>query len=362
MVRMFDVSSSADFLAFRSHASGPRVPPVVAFNDVAIKFAPVAAEAQQHEVKCANDIAICNRECERLFGEKPAELEEPCKLAVAQHFLGAADGQWCFAANAAVQTRGGLTIHISDVKVGDELRVGRYHGDHCSDGWPSSRVVALLHVDRDSEVSFLQIAHGGGEALSISAKHLVWARLRRVPSGAIGATYSMPTASSSSTSLVWDWVPAQEIRAGDELQDAHGLPSQVRSVKHGATMRGAFAPLTECGEVLVGGARCSCYAPPPAWGIPHDTCHAAMLPLRALDVAKAAVERWSHVGRGRAAEPLLSIQALWLLPRGCGKEAETMHPYVAGLLTVARACKAAGRCWDEQTFKLQNDDDAQDST
>merc|ERR1712226_1757819 len=50
------------------------------FAEVTINFQPRVQEMEAQGMQCEADMAVCNRECERLFGERQVELEEPCKL------------------------------------------------------------------------------------------------------------------------------------------------------------------------------------------------------------------------------------------------------------------------------------------
>lgn len=68
----------------RTHAGFLSSP--ASFNQVRITFTPKADEVADTELQCDNDIAVCNRECEKLYSAKTAEFEEPCKMAVQAHF------------------------------------------------------------------------------------------------------------------------------------------------------------------------------------------------------------------------------------------------------------------------------------
>uniref|UniRef100_A0A7S4QDF5 Hedgehog protein Hint domain-containing protein n=1 Tax=Alexandrium monilatum TaxID=311494 RepID=A0A7S4QDF5_9DINO len=256
----------------------------------------------------------------------------------------AADAVGCFPGLATVRERRRGVIRISTVGVGDEL-VGL-------DNAPS-RVIALLHANADVLAEYLHLEHAGGE-LAISSRHLLRARCRRRGGRRHFDEVQLremagATPSSASRAVVhergipedtaWEWVAAEAIRPGDQLQDAHGQPSAVRVVRR-AEHRGAFAPLTADSAVLVDGVLCSCFAPPQVWPFPHATCHAAMLPLRLLDGLRLAAERWSRPGGGK--EPLLTVEALWLFPPGgdC-----TLHPYAAGLLGATEIAAALHRLW-----------------
>lgn len=294
-------------------------PSPASFAQLSIKFTPKAENVQQQELLCENDLAVCNRECERLYGERQAEMEEPCKLAVASHFTDAL----CFPIGATVSERCRGTIGIADVRVGDEL---------AAEGGEPCRVVALLHANPVAMALYLQIRHAAGE-LCVSPHHLVRVRRRAVPFRAAAGLGDTPGFAPPEDG--WSWAAAQDVRPGDELVDGEGRSLAIEEMRR-ACLPGVFAPLTASGVLLVDGVLCSCYAPPAAWTVDHGACHTAMLPLRLLDALREVVERWSRPGRSK--EPLLTVEALWLLPRGRDL---SVHPYASGLLRAAGLARAA---------------------
>lgn len=310
-------SHSEAFSSFLESRPVSSLAPTTSFKELFIKFTPRDPAPQMTEMTCENDLAVCNRECERLFGDQEAEMEEPCKLAVAQEF---GKRGLCFPGTASVQERRRGTIHIGDVRIGDEL-VGA-GGEH-------SRVVALLHNKADTAEVYLQIHYRRRDTssgrLTISPGHLVCSRQ--------GACFD--------AEANWDWIPAENVRPGNELEDENGEPAVVESVNRACCL-GAFAPMTAAGDLTVDGILCSCYAPPVELRLSHSSCHAAMLPLRLLDSTKLAVENWTRPKGSK--EPLLTVDALWLLP---GMNDKSIHPWASGLLrtaivaqTAATNCKA----------------------
>jgi len=280
---------------------------------------------------CQDDIAICNRECERLYGEQEAEMEEPCKLAVAQEFGGRGI---CFPGAALVQERRRGIIQMRNVEIGDELVAA---------AGATSRVVALLHSKAGSTEVYLKIHYrcvdGSTGCLTVSPAHLVRVRKGSEDNAEYGKDGAERVCQGFARSQ-WDWIAAQNVRPGNELEDDKGEPATVQAVSRACCV-GAFAPLTISGQLVVDGVTCSCYAPPVAWEVPHTACHAAMLPLRFLDSTKQAVEHWTRF-KG-AKDPLLTVDALWLLP---SMQDESLHPWASGLLrtaimarTVAQHCK-----------------------
>jgi hypothetical protein len=275
---------------------------------------------------CEDDIAICNRECERLYGEQEAEMEEPCKLAVAAEFGGRG---LCFPGTSLVQERRRGAIRMGDVRIGDELAGG---------SGSSSRIVAFLHSKAATAEVYLQIHYRRTDSscgcLTVSPAHLV-----RAHTGIDSTSKRVHIERSTLAFSGWQWIAAEDVRPGNELEDARGERATVESINRACCV-GAFAPLTTSGELLVDGVLCSCYAPPVAWEIPHSLCHAAMLPLRLLDNTKLAVEHWTR--QDGLKDPLLTVDAIWLLP-SVGDA--SLHPWASGLLHTAIAARSvAKRC------------------
>lgn len=102
----------------------------------------------------------------------------------------------------------------------------------------------------------------------------------------------------------WRWCKAKEVKEGDLVENSEG---EARAVLRVTTLGwpGAYAPLTESGELLVDGWRCSCFAP--RLELSHELCHAAFLPLRVLH---ATVGQLQHSKEGNDAESPL-LRAVW---------------------------------------------------
>jgi len=307
--------------AFSSFLDGRPVShlaPRTSFKEVFIKFMPRDPAPEVTELPCEDDMAICNRECEKLYGEREAEMEEPCKLAVASYFGSAS----CFPGTSLVHERRRGTILVGDIRPGDEIK------DACG---TFSRVVALLHSKASTAEVYLQISYrcmdGSTGCLTMSPDHLL--RVRKGDKAQMSSTSCAKGVCEASIDSQWDWIAAQDVRSGHEVEDERGQPATVEAV-HRTCCLGAFAPLTASGQLLVDGVICSCYAPPAPWGIPHSTCHAAMLPLRLLDSTKVSVEHWTRFNGAK--DPLLTVDALWLLP---DMQDVSLHPWASGLLRTA---------------------------
>lgn len=303
--------SYEDFLGFASGQHSLLLKPqptAVSFNQVAIRFWPKAETPEEQTLACENDLADCTRKCEHAYGDRTAEMEEPCKLAVARQF-GLSGGSACFPSHATVLELRRGEIPIALLRVGDTIMA--------EDGG-ASRVVALLHENRTKLGLYLRLRHAAG-ALDVSPEHLVRARLVGRRGGDAG----------SSERSEWSWAAAEDVRPGDALLDHDGEPLEVLSVSR-LCFCGAFAPLTVSGALLVNGVLCSCYAPPSALKFSHDTCHQAMLPLRAVAHAAGFVENVTQIDSTK--QPLFSLEVKWL---SAPFEDPSMHPYAAGLLRLA---------------------------
>ncbi|CAK8988895.1 Desert hedgehog protein B (Desert hedgehog protein 2) (DHH-2) (Hedgehog protein 4) (X-HH4) [Cleaved into: Desert hedgehog protein B N-product [Durusdinium trenchii] len=218
------------------------------FFSTTIKFFPKTPELKEQEFSCDQDLGVCNRECEKRFGDRRAEFEEPCKLAVAQHFEAG-----CFPPFARVVERSG-ELWISQVQVGHELKT--------SAGW--SPVIACLHSDAQGTFKYFSLNTANGN-LSLTGDHLL--RVQRDGH--------------------WQWRRAKDAREGDYLEDQEGQAVKILKITC-LSWQGAYAPLTLHGELIVDGWRCSCFAP--RWAFSHDWCQAAFAPLRVAHTAAQQIQ------------------------------------------------------------------------
>ncbi|OLP99027.1 Desert hedgehog protein B [Symbiodinium microadriaticum] len=208
----------------------------------------------------------------------------------------ASDGN-CFPATATVFERHRGIIHMASVRFSD-----------CGAG-DFSEVIAFLHFDPGATMNCISVVHETG-ALVLSSDHLI--SMRR------GTTMSQKERKYVA------FVDKQSLgsRRGDLLQDAGGHPSAVLRVRK-CCAKGRFAPLTDRGTLVVGGAHCSCFAPPQAFHFGHSLCHAAVAPLRAVAVLRRS---------GFCVEEVFAAAAL-LFSENCDR---TLHPFCAALLRAAR--------------------------
>jgi len=278
----FRGAEAAAFLAGKSARTSS------SFFNTTIKFFPKAPELKEQEVNCDQDLAVCNRECEKKFGDRRAEFEEPCKLAVSSHF----SEEGCFPPFAKVRERQLGELLISQVEVGHEL-------SQCSGGW--SKVIAHLHSDAEGMFKYFFLHFEKMRYLTLTGDHM----LRVHAAGE------------------WRWRKAKEVKEGDLVENSEGEAKTVLCVTT-LGWPGAYAPLTESGELLVDGWRCSCFAP--RLELSHELCHAAFLPLRVLH---ATVGQLQHSKEGKDADSPSLLRAVWDVAQDallCGQARECSVP------------------------------------
>lgn len=137
-----------------------------------------------------------------------------------------ANANQCFSGEMTVELEDMSTILLRDVKVGDKVKV---------DEGKFEPVYGFGHADPTTSGEFIQLKLSNGRDLVISGDHLVF------------------VANNKST-------PASTLRVGDELVASS---SHVGSVKveaiHTVTRKGAFAPFTYSGTIVVNGIKSSNY-------------------------------------------------------------------------------------------------------
>lgn len=243
----------------------------------------------------------------------------------------ATDSGACFPARATVDKYDCGAVPIDTIRVGDMV---------LGQGGTITRVVAMLHWSRAAYIENLIVQHARGQ-LAISPSHMVRARCRCLfpDQGAHG------NSSGTSGMLGWSWIPASALKPGDELEGREGAPLAVMTWPSRAMLEGAYAPLTDTGDVLVDGVACSCFAPPThgplaAHLFTHDMCNVAMFPLRALDLLRTLVERSSQQRRG---DPRFTLDVFWLTPHSPKLSLdETLHPWASLLLWALHELEGSG--------------------
>jgi len=158
-------------------------------------------------------------------GESPSTPVEspskpPEKLPVAS----------CFAGNSLVQVEGKGTVRIDELRIGDAVLTSSGFAEVYSFGHKSPEALPKYMV--------IQTAANHIKPLEISALHLL-------------KMYNQNNKRNN-------WMPAEEVKAGDTLVDENGKPIRVISVSKKQS-RGAYTPLTSTGDIVVNGLVASVY-------------------------------------------------------------------------------------------------------
>ena len=125
-----------------------------------------------------------------------------------------------------------------------------------------SEVVTFLHYEPKTFATYITIQTMSGTLLHVSSNHLVFS-----------VTPDGPTFKPKA-------VMASCIKRGDYTLEIKSPSSQIQSTQVTSIDRirkqGVYAPMTQCGTIVVDSALTSCYASYPS----HTIAHAAMAPLR----------------------------------------------------------------------------------
>lgn len=148
-----------------------------------------------------------------------------------------------------------------------------------------SPILAFLHREPRQALTFLLLRFAGNGSLAVTPNHLVFRRRK----GRLEAVF------------------AGELRPGDRLV-VHDRLMLLRSSER-LHAHGAFAPMTEAGNLFANGVLVSCYAHITS----HSLAHTALLPLRLFARVIGPLE--PPQGLSRYAEGLLWL-AERLLPPG----------------------------------------------
>uniref|UniRef100_A0A3B4BY61 Hint domain-containing protein n=1 Tax=Pygocentrus nattereri TaxID=42514 RepID=A0A3B4BY61_PYGNA len=177
-------------------------------------------------------------------------LTHQCKHSVAAKTGG------CFPGRAWVTLEKGSQKSMRDLQAGD-------------------RVLVLAFLDRDPAIKkhFYVISTHNGATLSMTAAHLLFVLDRNCTCGALPAEGAMQTIFGSDTH------PGQCLLTLEEGAEGHlnGQLSRITRLRVWED-RGAYAPLTAQGNLLVNGAMTSSYAAVEK----HQLAHWAFGPLRML--------------------------------------------------------------------------------
>ncbi|KAK4535165.1 hypothetical protein CDCA_CDCA04G1190 [Cyanidium caldarium] len=169
----------------------------------------------------------------------------------------------CFAEEARVALPGGRWKRMRDVAVGDLVATRRRHPQRGMET-VFTRVYGFAdRLPQEEGVAYVRLVTGSdGSALELTPNHLVWAaRSRARGEDGGGGAFMM----------------AGEVPLGTYLQNGDGKRVQIVRVER-VHRRGAYAPLTEAGTLLVDDHWVSCYGNIRS----HDVAHAVFAPLRTL--------------------------------------------------------------------------------
>lgn len=162
-------------------------------------------------------------------------------------------GPSCFSSRATVQVKGQGVTPMDELKIGDSVLVG--------DG-TYGKVYSFSHKDSLRKATYIQISTNTmDKPLEISATHMLYANRKLVP--------------------------AAQVKVGDFVASEQGLPVEVKSIRN-VKRRGAYAPLTASGDILVNGIVASNYIEQEAFKsfvsptTQHWMQHAAFGPYRAF--------------------------------------------------------------------------------
>lgn len=148
----------------------------------------------------------------------------------------------CFPGNARVKLMDGRSLDMESLSVGDMVQVG--HGKF-------SRVFMFTHTVKDVESEFVQIEVNGGNRVTVTGGHYVYANGRLIE--------------------------GRRIRRGDKMNSGNGEEVIVKGVKR-VLERGLFNPQTVHGDIVVDEVVVSTYTE----SIEPRTAHALLAGFRAL--------------------------------------------------------------------------------
>ncbi|KAG7504034.1 indian hedgehog B protein-like [Solea senegalensis] len=181
----------------------------------------------------------------------------------------AAKSGGCFPGEALVTLESGVQKSMGDLRPGE--RVLASSGSDGSGELLYSEVLAFLDHDPKTRKLFHTLQTQSGAQLSLTAAHLIFVSEGNCSEGAEPALGALRTVYAS------DVAPGQCVLVSGGERHRDGRLSRVTrvSLREG---RGAFAPLTRRGTVVVDGVVASCYAVVDG----HGLAHWAFSPLRLL--------------------------------------------------------------------------------
>lgn len=135
----------------------------------------------------------------------------------------------CFSDRAQVQVEGMGAKRMDQLKIGDKVLTAKNR---------FSEVYSFGHFAPKEPTKILQIHAGQENPLEISVEHLLF-------------VYNKTTKKTKP-------LPAENVKVGDFLLNKDGLPTPILSIET-VERRGAYAPLTKTGDIVVSGILASNY-------------------------------------------------------------------------------------------------------
>ncbi|KAM4601805.1 indian hedgehog B protein-like [Polymixia lowei] len=189
-----------------------------------------------------------------------------------EHSVAAKSGG-CFPGGASVTLENGVQKSVRDLRPGE--RVLASSGSDGSGELVYSDVLTFLDRDPATRKLFYAIGTEAGARLSLTAAHLLFVSEGNCSEGAVPARGAVRTVYAS------DARPGQCVLVAPGGEPGRGRGegrlSRITRVSVGEG-RGAYAPLTAHGTVVVDGVVASCYAAVDR----HDLAHRALSPLRLM--------------------------------------------------------------------------------
>ena len=194
----------------------------------------------------------------------------------------------CFPGNALVHLEGGRSKPMEDLRIGDKVASMDPSGKIMY-----SKVVTFLDIKRNRSTAFISIETKNPAAeVTITESHLIYQLNKH--------------------SLLESAAFARELKVGDLVYVRHGstfekfTAGKVVAVKR-TQGNGAYAPLTETGNIVVDDILCSCYA---VISDPH-LAHWSFAPLRFAEWLFPGVASHSDPGMHWYAELLYKLYTRW---------------------------------------------------
>lgn len=192
-------------------------------------------------------------------------------VCLSDHSVAAKSGG-CFPGEALVTLESGGHKSISELQPGE--RVLASEGSDGSGELVYSEVLAFLDRDPETLRLFYTLQTANGAHLSLTAAHLVFVTEGNCSEGAV-PTRGTLRAVYGSDARPGQCVLVSEGEAGQRHSEGHlSLITRVRV----RASRGAYAPLTQQGTLVVDGVVTSCYAVVEQ----HSVAHWAFSPLRLI--------------------------------------------------------------------------------